>query len=233
MKLKNKLCSVELTIDEEYTVQSSDNRHYDLELNPEGFKHSDLYKTLSIHIDLFNREINIALVGDIYYKDSDCAILEENILTILQNDAISRIDVNTGTLIQHKRLENFGCNFGIYKVMDGYLIYGEVYITMLDRNLNKKWAFGGRDIFVSQSNKNSFEIGEHSIKLYDWEDNFYEVDFDGKLIGEILFVKSCEKDRFECGISRNRFITLLLPRERLNHIQEKLFRSSRWRLQIG
>lgn len=56
---------------------------------------------------------------------------------------------------------------------------------MLDFNFNKKWSFSGRDVFVSVSRRKPFELCENSIKLYDFEDNFYEIDFMGNLISEI------------------------------------------------
>ena len=62
-------------------------------------------------------------------------------------------------------------------------------IIKLDDEFNTVWKFSGRDIFVSVSGKNAFELTEQSIKLYDFEDNFYEIDFDGKLINEELKVK--------------------------------------------
>ena len=93
MQLVNELCIVQITTDTAYTVQSSDNKHYDLELNPEKYTRSDFYKTFSIHIDLFYKEIDIALVGDYYSYVTDCAILNENILTIMQGSTISQIDI--------------------------------------------------------------------------------------------------------------------------------------------
>ena len=39
-----------------------------------------------------------------------------------------------------------------------------------------------RDIFVSISNREPITIREKSICLYDFEDNYYEIDFDGKQI---------------------------------------------------
>ena len=69
---------------------------------------------------------------------------------------------------------------------DGYLIYGEIEIIKLDNEFNTLWKFSGRDIFVSTTGKNAFELTDHSIKLYDFNDNFYEIDFDGKLINEEL-----------------------------------------------
>lgn len=182
MELQNEFCTVRITIDSTYKVQSSDNRKYDLILNPENYKNNNYYKTFSIHIDLYDSVIDIALVGDFYSYDYDCAILDGKVLTIMQNDTISQIDVNHGKLLLHKKFECFGCNSGLYRVSNGYIVYGEIEIVMLDFNFTKKWGFSGRDIFVSQSEKKSFELCENCIKLYDWNDDYYELDFDGNLI---------------------------------------------------
>ena len=56
---------------------------------------------------------------------------------------------------------------------------------MLDFEFNKKWEFSGKDIFVSISDKMAFELCENSIKLHDFEGDFYEIDFSGKLISEV------------------------------------------------
>ena len=61
------------------------------------------------------------------------------------------------------------------------MIYGEIEIIKLDNNFNIVWKFSGKDIFVSVSGKNAFEFTAGSIKLYDFEDNFYELDFDGNI----------------------------------------------------
>lgn len=184
MELQNDNCNIKISVDETYTVGSSDNRHYDFVINPQQSKHNDFYKVLSITIDLFYTEFCIALVGDYYSYESDCAILESEILTVLQNDTITQINIIDGSQLLFKTFDCFGCNFGIYKVQQGYLLYGEIEITMLDFDFNEKWKFSGKDIFVSITGKTAFELCENSIKLYDFEDNFYEIDFDGKLISE-------------------------------------------------
>lgn len=53
---------------------------------------------------------------------------------------------------------------------------------MLDSDFKKQWSFSGRYIFVSVSNRESFTICENSICLYDFENNYYEIDFNGKQI---------------------------------------------------
>lgn len=185
MELQNEECNVKISIDEMYTVDSTDNKPYDLILNPRSYKHNDMYKAFSIEITNFAGEIRLALIGDFYSYDSDCAVLEDEVLTILQNDSITQIDINSGSLLLSKNFDCFGCNYGIFKVEKGYIIYGEIEILMLDFQFNKKWAFLGKDIFVSISGKKSFELCENSIKLYDFEDNYYEIDYMGKLITEL------------------------------------------------
>ncbi len=182
MILENEKCHIKIEIDETYTVDSTDNRYYDVILNPCNYKHGDLSRTLSIHIDLFSKEFCIALISSYYVSDSDCAILDNDVLTVLQDQAITQISITNGSVIRHIKLDCFGCNFAIYKVEEGYIIYGEIEITMLDLNFVKKWAFSGKDIFASVSGKLPFEIKEKSICLHDFENNYYEIDFDGNLI---------------------------------------------------
>lgn len=185
MILQNNICNVNITIDTTYTVESTDNKPYDLVINPRHLRHYDMYKTFSIQIALSRGTINIALICDFYSYVEDCAVLEDKILTILQNGAIVQLNVNDGTMINFKEFDCFGCNYGIYRVQNGYIIYGEIEIIMLDLNLNKKWSFSGKDIFVSMSEKKAFELCEDSIKLHDFEGNFYEIDFSGKLKSEV------------------------------------------------
>ena len=178
MILQNEICHIEIKVDETYTIGSADNHHYDVTLNPGHYGHNDFSKTLSIHINLGSREFQIALIGPFYSYDSDCAVLENDILTILQDNMITQIRITNDSIILNNMLDCFGCNFAIYKVKKGYIIYGEIEITMLDFNFEKQWSFSGKDIFASISGKEPFKILENSICLYDFEDNYYEIDFD-------------------------------------------------------
>ena len=176
---------VEITLDETYTIDSADNKRYDYVLNPSNKRRGDMYKVLHLSIKGV-QNVDIALIGDYYTYPEDCAILEDDILTVLQNDYITQIDLKSVQTIAGYELNVFGTTFSIYRMSDGYLIYGEIEIIKLDNEFNVAWKFSGRDIFVSITGKNAFELTDHSIKLYDFEDNFYEIDFDGKLINEEL-----------------------------------------------
>ena len=183
--LQNEKYSVRITIADTYTVESADNRSYDYILNPNKLGRNNMYRTLCISVT-GTKNAEIALVGDYYTSDIDCAILEDNILTVLQNDYISQIDLETVQIIAGYELDVLGTTFSIYRISDGYLIYGEIEIIKFDNEFNVAWKFSGRDIFVSITDKNAFELTDRSIKLYDFEDNFYEIDFNGNLIREEL-----------------------------------------------
>lgn len=182
MVLENELCRVEINTDPCYTVASADNGHYDVILNPCNYRKSDMSKTLSIHVSLPEREYRIALTGSFFSDDRNCAVLDGETLTVLQDKALTQIAIAEGTVLRHTQVDCYGCNFEIHRVENGYIVYGEVEITMLDLELIKKWSFSGRDIFVSVTGKQAFEIRNDTICLYDFEDNYYEIDFSGKLL---------------------------------------------------
>ena len=181
--LQNEKYHVNISTADTYTVESADNRSYDYILNPNKLGRNNMYRTLCVSVT-GAQNAEIALVGDYDTSEIDCAILEGDTLTVLQNDYITQIDLETVQIIASYKLDVFGTTFAIYYMPDGYLIYGEIEIIKLDNEFNTVWKFSGRDIFVSISGKNAFELTERSIKLYDFEDNFYELDFDGNLIRE-------------------------------------------------
>ena len=95
---------------------------------------------------------------------------------------VAQIDVETAAIITSVIIDDLGVNFGIYSTDYGYIVHGEINIQMLDRDLHTKWIFSGKDIFVSVTDKTPFELCDDRIKLYDFEDNYYEIDYNGNLI---------------------------------------------------
>jgi hypothetical protein len=72
--------------------------------------------------------------------------------------------------------------FQIFKQQDEYIIHGEFQVTKLDKNGNKKWEFGGADIFVSIDNEEEFKLESDGILLTDFAKTKYKIDFEGKLL---------------------------------------------------
>ena len=188
MRLGNDLCAVEICNDTRYTLNSADNPHYDLELNPLNFKKNDFYQTYSIHVEVFDseheitNELDIAFIGKNSICSSDCAVLENTVLTLLQEDRIFQIQVTDGTLLLQRNFECFGGATGLYRIPGGYIVQGELEILMLDEQFCKKWSFYGAHVVMESLFLASLEITENSIQIYDDLNNYYELDFEGNLI---------------------------------------------------
>ena len=184
MQLKNEICEVLVKLDSTYKIDSRDNiENSNIVLNPNSYK--EFYSILRLKIHLTNKNLDIILVGESPSYDEECAILEKNILTILTNNEVTQIDVTNGNIVNNLKFPCKDCTFSIHKLDNNrFIIYGEQYIRMIDNNLNELWNFSGKDIFVSISGKNPFEICNDRIKLYDFEDNYYEINFDGKQINQ-------------------------------------------------
>lgn len=72
--------------------------------------------------------------------------------------------------------------FQIFKQQDDFIVHGELQVTKLDKDGNRKWEFGGADIFVSIDNEEEFNIESDGILLTDFAKTKYKIDFDGKLL---------------------------------------------------
>lgn len=182
MYLENDKYIINIAVDTTYTVDSADNKPYDLVFNPANMKHNDYSKTFCIEVVIHEQTKTMALIGGLYCYDSDCAILEEDILTVLQNNMITQIDLSTDSLVQHKVLDTMGCNFGIYQKYNYYIIYGEIEIIRLNEQFKKVWSFSGEDIFVSHNGECPFSLADNIIMLNDWNGTYYEIDLNGNLI---------------------------------------------------
>ena len=184
MLLNNQTYEIEIAIDETYVLNSTDNKHYDYVYNPNKLGDNDFINVFSIKIKSRVKDTRIALIGGLYSNIEKCAILNENTLIVLQNDMIFQIDITTGELLDSKNIETFGSNFAIYQIQTGYIIHGEIEILKLTFDFEIEWSFSARDIFATLDGKPAFQLCDNCIKLYDFENDSYEIDFNGKLIRE-------------------------------------------------
>lgn len=182
MKLSNDKYQVEILIDRTYTMQSTDNRHYDYTFNPNNLTRKDVTKAFNIHVYQNDNEKRYVLIGSLYSKDNDCAVLNGSLLTVLINDSISQIDLESNCIINHKVIDEDGCFFAIHKISNGYIVHGEFVVLKVDLLLNVTWTFSGADIFVTQDDHPAFQIINDRIVLRDWNNDIYELDMYGQLI---------------------------------------------------
>ena len=158
---------------------------FDIVYNPGETDTGDYYSARLIRIESKggNRRC-IALVDRVTPGYEPCAVLEEDILTVIQYDAIVRIDLNTGAMVQWVECGSMGGLFEFHAVPDGYIIWGEGEVYRYDPALNRVWWRSGRDILVSPTGAKSFWIEGDRIHYRDWEGWHYVVDMDGNAISD-------------------------------------------------
>ena len=182
MILKDELCVITISVNEHFSFNDPKNKKYDIVLNPEKYNAEDNIKVLELDVNLFKERRKIALVSFIGEPTGDIAVLEGTILTIIQDETFLQIDILESKIINEKPTDIFGSVFSLNKFGDDYIVHGEIEIARYNSNLNKLWSFSGRDIFASITGKKAFEMSDNSIKLYDFQDNYYEIDYEGKEI---------------------------------------------------
>ena len=163
MKLTNNRCAVEVTLDDNFDLKSPDHREYDFVLNVDGYTAQDYYRVLSLSVNLFHDKYKIALVGSGQSYPDDCAVLDDEVLTVIQDNRVVRLDLHNRTVVATYDTDLYGCAFGLYSTPDGYFIHGELEVARYDKDFNKKWGFSGRDIFVSPNNKQAFKLLEDRV----------------------------------------------------------------------
>ena len=72
--------------------------------------------------------------------------------------------------------------FELYRYGDSYIIYGELDIIRVEANFETSWVFSGSEIFVTMDDQAPFEMSNDRIILRDWDNNYYEVDYNGNLL---------------------------------------------------
>ena len=100
------------------------------------------------------------------------------------------IDIINGKLIYFKEFDIFGIAEEIHKTPFGYVIKGEIDIIGLDENFGEAWKFGSRDIFECADNKEPFVLCDDRIKLYNFLDDYFELDLKGNLMKEVISEKT-------------------------------------------
>lgn len=109
------------------------------------------------------------------------SFLDSDRLLVCCGDTVFSLTVPDLELMWRTEADPATC-FQIFKQQDDYILHGELQVTRLDKDGNKKWEFGGADIFVSIDNEEAFKIESDGILLTDFAKTKYKIDFDGKLL---------------------------------------------------
>ena len=138
---------------------------------------------VTIEIVKNGKRSKVALIGDTSANETDCAVLNGDVLSVLQDWTLYHINIETCELVSTTKIDSWCPNFNIYRIQDGYIILGETDVTMLDHGFNTLWSFGGNDVFSPMDPAlKPIELCEDKIKLYDFNGDYYELNYSGKLI---------------------------------------------------
>lgn len=145
----------------------------------------DYSKTICVSIAdaTHTTEKKIILKVSYFTPRDDYAFIEENSLFLFLNDTVCEFDAQTGEMKNKKSVNMMGTLFSVYRYQQDFVLYCEMDIIRMTQDLDVVWDFGARDIFVRYHGEEpAFEMMPDRIRLYDFSDNYYEIDYDGNVI---------------------------------------------------
>ncbi|MDB5283141.1 MAG: hypothetical protein JWO06_2216 [Bacteroidota bacterium] len=95
--------------------------------------------------------------------------------------------------------------FGIYKADGGLFTHGELTVARINMEGQIIWQTGLRDIIVNieeNRTQNEFVMHDNYINLMDFKSNTYQLDFNGKFIGEQISEEQKQWDLWLSKINR-------------------------------
>ena len=166
----------EISIQEapDYHWYSYDSKDYDKVFNLAD--NEDCARTISLTIKRGCWEKKVVLVVPYYTIVDNCALSAGNGLFLLLNDLLCLFNLDALDIDKLQKLDTIGTMFAPYPYRHDFILYGELDIFRVTSDLLIQWRFSGKDIFVD------FEMKSDRICLYDFQDNYYEISYDGILI---------------------------------------------------
>lgn len=164
----------------EYSFNSTDNKPYDKII---AVEESDFHTCIEIEVK-HNMEIRTALIIASYHTQlNSVAALHKDGLFMMLNEVLCIFNPDTLSIDKQIEINPIGTMFEVHPFGEDYILYGELEIYRISSGLNVEWEFSGRDIFVKYAgDEPAFIMEEDKICLYDFQDNYYEIDYDGKVI---------------------------------------------------
>lgn len=165
-----------------YKRDSTNNLNYDEVIIIEDDE--DFCRTTVVEICDGTQTKRIAMVVP-YYTPDDFAVKADNKIFLCLNDILCYFNPEKCELVDEKSFNPRAPIFGAYAYENDFILYGELDIYRINRKFEILWYFSARDIFVRcGSDEPAFFMKEDRICLYDFEGNYYEIDYDGKILFE-------------------------------------------------
>lgn len=138
------------------------------------------------------------LKGDFAYKNSKeyieyCVLASREYWFLMFDNLLCLFDPRTMSVVRQVKISSAtGTMFAAYSYKEDFILYGEVEIYRVAPDLSIKWSFSGKDIFVRYHNNEpepAFKMKKDRICLYDFGDNYYEINYDGILLDSKFVLK--------------------------------------------
>ena len=189
MKLNYKNFVIEIFKDNNFKLDSTDNilSYFKLYYSDnDDFNTGYFNNKIAVKIFENSQEISNVIIcenGTTNGLVSQSLFIKEDKIWICIGNKIYCLEIPSLKLIYHKKLDSV-TNFAIYEFKDDFIIHGELEIFRITKMGDIKWTFSGKDIWVNIEGKQEVEIKDDRIKLIDFENNEYEIDFNGIEISE-------------------------------------------------
>lgn len=198
MNLFNDKYEINIKEDYVYTMNSTDNKSYDFVINslPKNTNH---YTAFELEVFTYSNasETSIVIIGDYASSIYNCAVLKDDELVVLQNEAIIKLNLDSFESNVFRINDTFGTYMAIYEHNDNYIIHGELEIRMIDSSFDTIWTFSVKDIIINFPPEHPLCLNQNYISFYDFDYNYYEIDYNGKL----LLYKERNKQIIEIDVS--------------------------------
>lgn len=164
-----------------YSFNSTDNKHYDSVII---LGEKDFNRCIEIEVEKHGEVKNVLMVAPYHTPTESFVAPHKDGLFMMLNNILCVFSPESTAITKQIQINPMiEIMYEVHQLEDDYILYGEMNIYRISQELVVKWDFSGRDIFVRyQGNEPAFLMKQDRICLYDFEDNYYEIDFDGKLI---------------------------------------------------
>ena len=144
---------------------------------------------LEMRIELYDTIKYVLLIVSAHtlIDSHSCIALHDNGLFMMLNSVLCVFNPETLDIDQQTKIDPWGTMFDVYPYKNDYILYGETDFYRVSSCLDIMWRFSARDIFVRyRGDEPAFEMKEDRICIYDFLDDYFEIDYDGKIVYEKL-----------------------------------------------
>lgn len=178
MRLKNSNYEIKIEEDATYSINSTDNKAYDIILNPFELKRSDYFSSFSISVNNGIEITTYILIGHNAAYCFSCAVLEDNQLSILMRDDLIQLDLSKHKINKVIHINSFwSVLYEIREYTDGFIIFGELDVIKLNHDFEIEWDFSAPDVI------NEYSINDNNeILIACWDEKHIKLNSNGEII---------------------------------------------------